>query len=732
MKKRRNNQHRSPQFSWSALMLAMTYMFITGFSVDGTCTNPIVNNVTTDLNGDGTINILVIGTNSSINGAEAFSPDQIAVELQNILSADNSISIDVNVVAEDIHMSAPVTVGLGGGGTEYNWTHHSHSLTQYYYWPEGLDARMANLSGTGDVDWDYVVIGADPHIISTTPGYYSLGVNKIAAKVAEGDAQPLLLMMWPKDDSSLASIEHFEEFTYRSADGAKVPVSTVPVGLAWEALPDDLQDDAIFHPSPNGAYLAAASIYSHICGNNASLSDYVYDDELADIALSTVTDEENQVHYTGARTFISPFKSCDITDETLNYNHTGSSSENGIKTGLQWVFNQTPETLQNGGTSPIDFNYGRANSNFEANKRYKIDPLLFDFSFGFPMQDHGNNGDLSLLYGLDRRQSGTTNDTDLGVARFMVEESELPYARAIPVRTLFAQMKEVSPNISAYRDSWHMHRDLDKAIAAYMYTLLTSNCSVGEEPAEQDSDEWRTWMAHKIGYETAWTLMYLNGAAPDCSLFVDLDEDGFYAYEDCDDDDANINPNQTEEIYNGIDDDCNPATLDDDLDQDGFLAADDCDDNDANISPGQIEEPYNGIDDDCNPATFDDDLDQDGFLLADDCDDNDANINPDAEDIPNNGIDEDCDGMDMISSIYELANSTINIYPNPAIDIINIEVSGNLKYTANLYNLEGKLNVSTTNQGKIEIQNLPAGVYLLEIESLSSGEKIVERIIKRN
>lgn len=685
MKIGENNQLLSPKF----LILAIVGFLITGFNLNATTKPLIVVNDNFDINDDGVINILVLGTNSSINGSQTFSPDQIVAELQNILLADNDIAIDVNVVAEDIHMSQLVTVGLGGGGTEYNWTHHSHSLTQYYYWPEGRDARMANLSGNGDTDWDFVIIGADPHIISTTPGYYSLGVNKVAAKVAEGDAETLLLMMWAQDEETGASIEHFEEFTYRCADGAKVPVATVPVGLAWDALPEDKQDEANIHPSPNGAYLAAASIYAHISDKNASESDYIYDDEIADIASSAVIEAENQVHYIGPRTFLSPFKSCNIEEDEINFNHTGSSSENGIKAGLNWVFDQTPQTLVDGGESPIDLNYGRANSNFEPNKRYKIDPALFDFSFGFPMQDHGNHGDVSLLYGLDRRQSGTTNDVDLGVARFMVEQSELPYARAIPVRTLFAQMKEISPSISAYRDSWHMHRDLDKAIAAYMYTLLTSRCSVGEEPIEQDSDDWRTWMAHKIGYETAWNLMYLQGDAPDCSLFVDVDEDGFYAYEDCDDDNANVNPEQVEEVYNGIDDDCNEATLDDDLDQDGFASDDDCDDN--------------------NP-----------------------NINPDAEDIPNNGIDENCDGMDLTSSVHNLANSRLSIYPNPARDVINIDVSGNLEYTANLYSLDGNLLMSTTNQSKVQIQNLAQGVYLLEIKSLSTGKEVVERIMKVN
>ena len=41
------------------------------------------------------------------------------------------------------------------------------------------------------------------------------------------------------------------------------------------------------------------------------------------------------------------------------------------------------------------------------------------------MQDHGNHGDTSMLYGLDRRDSGVLNDTDLGVARFMIEQGEL-------------------------------------------------------------------------------------------------------------------------------------------------------------------------------------------------------------------------------------------------------------------------------------------------------------------
>ncbi|WP_396602751.1 MopE-related protein [Algibacter sp. R77976] len=40
--------------------------------------------------------------------------------------------------------------------------------------------------------------------------------------------------------------------------------------------------------------------------------------------------------------------------------------------------------------------------------------------------------------------------------------------------------------------------------------------------------------------------------------------------------------------------------------------ATDCDDTNADVNPGAIEVPYNGIDDDCNPLTLDDDFDGDG------------------------------------------------------------------------------------------------------------------------
>ena len=167
----------------------------------------------------------------------------------------------------------------------------------------------------------------------------------------------------------------------------------------------------------------------------------------------------------------------------------------------------------------------------------------------------------------------------------------------------------------------------------------------------------------------------------------------------------------------------------DDNDGDGFLANEECDDNNPNINPDQSEEPYNGIDDDCDATTLDDDLDQDGFVLAEDCDDNDPNINADAEEIPNNGIDENCDGMDLTSSVYELANASVSIFPNPVVDFINIDLDGSLKYRVNLYDLEGKVIKTILSTPQMTLSSIPTGIYLLEIADLKSGQKIVERIV---
>ena len=212
-------------------------------------------------------------------------------------------------------------------------------------------------------------------------------------------------------------------------------------------------------------------------------------------------------------------------------------------------------------------------------------------------------------------------------------------------------------------------------------------------------------------------------------VFVDEDGDGFEASVDCDDNNANVNPDAEEIPYNGLDDDCDEITLDDDLDQDGFVLADDCDDQNDAINLGQEEEVYNGIDDDCDETTLDDDLDQDGFVLADDCDDQNSDIYPGATEIPNNNIDEDCDGEDLVLSTFEIGNAKIEIFPNPASEFIYVEVEGKLNFAISLVDMNGRTIISGYNLKTIDLTNFIDGVYLLTFEDLDSHKLVVEKIV---
>jgi hypothetical protein len=188
-----------------------------------------------------------------------------------------------------------------------------------------------------------------------------------------------------------------------------------------------------------------------------------------------------------------------------------------------------------------------------------------------------------------------------------------------------------------------------------------------------------------------------SGASAD----VDLDGDGFFSLEDCDDQDPAVFPGAVERC-NGVDDDCDGYVDDQDPsvdgafeytvdgDGDGYGALDgaieracedpgagwvpadqatDCDDGDPAVHP-DAQEVCNQIDDDCDgeideagalDSSWYLDVDGDGYgndeevieqceqpsgyvLEGGDCDDGDPAVSPGADERCN-GVDDDCDGV---------------------------------------------------------------------------------------
>jgi hypothetical protein len=159
---------------------------------------------------------------------------------------------------------------------------------------------------------------------------------------------------------------------------------------------------------------------------------------------------------------------------------------------------------------------------------------------------------------------------------------------------------------------------------------------------------------------------------------------------DCNDEDPDSYPSALDSPYDGVDSDCDGED-DYDQDDDGYVPSiyegmstqnledqelregGDCNDADANVNPGEIDNWYDGIDSDCGGEN-DYDQDDDGFaydlldssidigdLQPGDCDDQNPSIKPDQSETWYDGIDSDCardddydqDGDGYVPSEYE-------------------------------------------------------------------------------
>jgi len=164
------------------------------------------------------------------------------------------------------------------------------------------------------------------------------------------------------------------------------------------------------------------------------------------------------------------------------------------------------------------------------------------------------------------------------------------------------------------------------------------------DPALNDDPE--NWCAAQTAFGDG-DLGTPGAVNDECCPDADGDghQDGACGGTDCDDADPAVFPGASEQTCDQIDNDCDPATVDDpDGDGDGAGVCTDCNDTDPEVFPGAAEQTCDQIDNDCDPATGDDpDGDGDGAGVCSDCDDADPEVFPGANEQTCDQIDNDCD-----------------------------------------------------------------------------------------
>lgn len=481
------------------------------------------------------VNVLIIGSNTSANESyqsatePAFQYDEVAIQLRNILEGDSRGII--NVTTEERYRTDITAPGAFVRAT---------NLLTWKHWPFPVGAktsRWQNLRGESGTAWDYVVLIGDTYTIKNIPGVYAQGVASIKEEVAKGSAETILLMTWP-ENATTADIDHFREVVYRTGRSGLIPVA--PAAIAWQIT--DLPSGTS-HPSQNGAYLTAATLYSRIFGQNATDSTYSFDDSLADIAYTTVMNNQGVSQFNGDFDFDNPFKFLGDKRRFIAFSEKGTSTEGRLRDRMILTLesmnisydhasydnnytSNTPEDDSAGwpieNEMPIAFNQGR-HPDFVSDgyKGYVTNPDYWQLGFAYLY--HYNTirfGDHILEESNDHyvaRIYDELNMTDRLFGPEDLAQGRGPTARSVPLRALWAEIVKVYPNERFQTDnSGHLNAGLNRAASNFMYTIYSGRTPVEEVSTDPNFQGREAFDLHcqRVGYEMAWRMGRVQSRVP--------------------------------------------------------------------------------------------------------------------------------------------------------------------------------------------------------------------------
>jgi hypothetical protein len=202
-------------------------------------------------------------------------------------------------------------------------------------------------------------------------------------------------------------------------------------------------------------------------------------------------------------------------------------------------------------------------------------------------------------------------------------------------------------------------------------------------------------------------------------FYIDADEDGFYNYEDCDDNNPDINPDIAE-TCDGVDNNCN------DLVDEGLPVFQFFLDNDG--------DSYGNIDSIAQSCSF---TIPTGYVSNnEDCDDFNPNINPDIMEVFDS-LDNDCNGLidDGVTSIQSFDNTfQLEIAPNPVRQSLQVQFNYSGELIFKIINVDGKVMlekiVSGNNSIQLDVSELPPTLYFLQVQNSIGTQQVSKQFVK--